>query len=76
MLDILFFDCLLVVTCDSLQEGWTALILAAGNGHTGCIRLLLEAGADLEVRENVRGSETFITSFLPFDANRNAENRF
>ena len=36
------------------QSGWTALIRAAENGHADCARLLLDAGADAKVKDNVR----------------------
>ncbi len=37
-----------------MQEGWTALIFAARNGHAECLRLLIAAGADKNARTNVR----------------------
>ena len=39
------------------QDGWTALILAAANGKEGCVKLLLDAGADKEAKDNVCGDE-------------------
>ena len=36
------------------QLGYTALIHAAEMGHTDCVRLLLEAGANKEVTDSVR----------------------
>jgi hypothetical protein len=36
------------------QGGSTALILAAENGTTDCVRLLVESGADMDVINNVR----------------------
>jgi hypothetical protein len=36
------------------QGGWTALIRAARFGHTDCVRLLLDAGADKEAKDHVR----------------------
>ena len=33
-------------------EGKTALMHAAGNGHAEIVRLLLEAGADRNLRDN------------------------
>jgi ankyrin repeat protein len=36
------------------QRGYTALICAAENGHADCVRLLIDAGADMDARNNVR----------------------
>ena len=36
------------------QFGSTALIYAARDGHADCARLLLDAGADKEAKNNVR----------------------
>jgi hypothetical protein len=36
------------------QGGYSALIFSAANGHTDCVRLLIDAGADTEARNNVR----------------------
>ncbi len=39
------------------QSGRTALIMAAMNGHTICVRLLIDAGADMDAKDMVcRGS--------------------
>jgi hypothetical protein len=38
----------------AIQDGWTALIFAAANGHAPCTRLLLDAGADKNAKTNVR----------------------
>jgi hypothetical protein len=40
----------------SLQNGFTALIWATRNGHAECAWLLLNAGADKEIMNNVRAS--------------------
>ncbi len=40
------------------QDGCTALICAARNGHSDCARLLLDAGADKETKCNVRASRS------------------
>ena len=37
-----------------MQRGWTALIMAAKTGHTDCVRLLIDAGADKEAKDLVR----------------------
>jgi ankyrin repeat protein len=36
------------------QDGYTALILSAGKNHTICVRMLLDAGADMNAKNNVR----------------------
>ncbi len=36
------------------QDGRTALMWAAAEGHADCARLLLDAGADKEVKDQVR----------------------
>jgi hypothetical protein len=36
------------------QYEMTALMRAAENGHADCLRLLIDAGADKEARNNVR----------------------
>ncbi len=33
------------------QNGWTALIYTAAQGHAECARLLLDAGADTEAKD-------------------------
>ncbi len=38
----------------TLQDGWTALISAAYKGHADCLRLLLDAGADMNAKNRVR----------------------
>ncbi len=40
--------------CSCIQDGTTALLYAAMNGHADCARLLLDAGADLETTDVVR----------------------
>ncbi len=41
-------------TWELAQFGDTALIDAAACGHADCVRLLLDAGADTEVKDKVR----------------------
>jgi ankyrin repeat protein len=56
------------------QSGRTALIRAANGGHTDCARLLLEGGANVDAKSNVRGKSfliftciyLFIECFRPF----------
>ena len=36
------------------QNGWTALMNAAANGKLSCLELLVEKGADLNAKNNVR----------------------
>ncbi len=44
------------MTFGKFKPQWrsTALILAAANGHAKCARLLLDAGADKDAKNNVR----------------------
>ena len=46
------------------QEGSTVLINAAENGHADCVRLLLESGADMEAKNNVRAAVAFNLFFV------------
>ena len=39
------------------QDGWTALITAANRDHEGCVRLLVEAGADRSIKSTGKGNE-------------------
>ena len=41
------------------QDGHTALIVAAAEGHTECLRALMASGADKEAKGNVRGRPWF-----------------
>jgi ankyrin repeat protein len=41
------------------QGGFTALMFAASSGHADCVRLLIDAGADKEIRNNVRAGRCF-----------------
>ena len=38
-----------------IQGGDTALVWAAANGHSDCVRLLVEAGANMNIIGHVRG---------------------
>ena len=38
-----------------MQYGWTALMIAASNGHVNVVQCLVEAGANLEAVNNVSG---------------------
>ncbi len=42
------------------QDGYTALIWAARNGHADCARLLLHAGADKNAKNNVRARARWV----------------
>ena len=35
------------------QEGSTVLVMAAANGRADCVRLLIDAGADMEAKDKV-----------------------
>ena len=41
---------------DSVQDGFTALLAAAQEGHCGIVRMLLEAKADVNMKNNVSES--------------------
>ena len=41
---------------DSVQNGFTALLVAAQKGHCGIVRMLLEAKADINMENNVSES--------------------
>ena len=41
---------------DSVQDGSTALVVAAQKGHFGIVRMLLEAKADVNMKDNVSES--------------------
>jgi hypothetical protein len=43
------------------QDGFSALICAAQNGHSDCVRLLVEVGADKEAKKNVSYAACFIS---------------
>ena len=36
------------------QDGWTALIYAADEGHVSCVEVLVQAGANLNTQDKVR----------------------
>ena len=52
--------CLCVFTCssslDSVQDGATALYMASQEGHCEVVRMLLEAKADVNMKDNVSES--------------------
>ncbi len=41
-------------SCRVLQDGWTALVHAAGNGHTATVAELVRLGADIHAKDKVR----------------------
>ena len=43
----------ITVTSLAYQDGWTALILASSNGHKEVAKLLVDHGADVNIKENV-----------------------
>ena len=45
-------------------QGGTALMMAAHQGHTDCVRLLVEAGADTEAKDFVRHVINFFQLFV------------
>ena len=42
------------------QDKYSALIYASWNGRTECVRLLLDAGADKEAKDEVRASRSSV----------------
>jgi ankyrin repeat protein len=46
------------------QNGSTALMFAAEKGHVDCVRLLLDAGADKEAKNEVRASAGVVCGAL------------
>jgi hypothetical protein len=44
----------LLALCSCYQDGATALMTAAYTGHDACLRMLLDAGADVNAINNVR----------------------
>jgi ankyrin repeat protein len=59
----------LVVCGGESQGGTTALMYAAADDHSDCLRLLIDAGADIDVRSIVRVGRCFAgaTSFFSGD---------
>jgi hypothetical protein len=47
------------VAANTLQRGWTALMCAAQFHRVDCVRLLIDAGADKDIRDNVRVGRCF-----------------
>jgi ankyrin repeat protein len=45
---------------DNDENGWTALMLAAYEGQTDCVRVLLSAGVDINAKEDWRGCRSAI----------------
>ena len=53
---MLLFNKFVIVVIQKKQDGATALIYAAGRGHTAMVQALVEAGADINIQGNVRSS--------------------
>ena len=49
------------------QDGYTPLILAAFKGHTDCLRMLTECGAETEARVHVRNMTCCFRESIGFD---------
>jgi len=47
-----------------IQDGFTALMFAAQEGHLECLQALLEAGVDKEAKNKVRSSLTALVQGL------------
>ena len=39
----------------SLQEGWTALMIASNAGHMECVNVLLDKGAEVNIHDKASG---------------------
>ena len=56
------------------EDSWTALIIAASNGHTDIVTLLLAAGADPNLKTNVGGNAfSYTTNIEVMNLLQNAE---
>ena len=47
-----------------VQFGWTALMMAASNGHDDIVDLLVKAGASLDVQEKEVGGHGWWTRMI------------
>ena len=45
----------ITVTLSSQSTGWTALMFAVNEGHKDIVQRLVSAGADVHIRDKVRG---------------------
>jgi ankyrin repeat protein len=50
------------------KGGWTALLRCAENGHVEAIRMLLDAGSNIEAAENVSQMFCFLSILMSFNA--------
>lgn len=53
-LSLLLFPWRLCLYITHVQNGYTALISASGKGHTATVKVLVEAGADKDIKDKVR----------------------
>ena len=53
LLSLYYFKIDIFVIVLFLQDGMTALMLAAGNGHAGIVKDIIGVGADVEEKDNV-----------------------
>lgn len=65
-----FFSCLMNL---NLQDGWTALMWAAAWGHTGVVRALLDAKADVDAQHKKVRALFLICSFSVIKKSFSAE---
>ena len=54
--DVMWYNVLLIIECiisPFFQSGKTALLVAAGNGRSDVVKILIDGGANLEAKNNV-----------------------
>ena len=56
---------LLLIYLDFVQTGSTALLVAAQEGHSRVVEILLEANADVNIKKNVRPTMHSTCTVLP-----------
>ncbi len=62
------FMLILSLLREHAQDEMTALLWAAMEGHADCVRLLLDAGADKDTKNNVRNLPVSILCAVLYDS--------